>query len=101
EYEFCSRRGICDFETGRCDCVDGFSRANCDVSESQITEDLDADVLELYTTLANFTGNVLYLKTERESSSYFNLIKAASEGENTFVLAGDGTLRMYKVRELF
>ncbi|CAN0037197.1 unnamed protein product [Ectocarpus sp. 12 AP-2014] len=100
EYEFCSRRGICDFETGRCDCVDGFSRANCDVSESQITEDLDADVLELYTTLANFTGNVLYLKTERESSSYFNLIKAASEGENTFVLAGDGTLRMYKVREL-
>lgn len=45
-------------------------------------------------------GNVLYLKTERESSSYFNLIKAASEGENTFVLAGDGTLRMYKVREL-
>lgn len=44
-------------------------------------------------------GNVLYLKTERESSSYFNLIKAVSEGQNTFVLAGDGTLRMYKVRE--
>lgn len=39
--------------------MDGFSRANCDVSESQITEDLDADVLELYTTLSNFTGKVL------------------------------------------
>lgn len=44
-------------------------------------------------------GNVLYLKTERESSSYFNLIKAASGGQNTFVLAGDGTLQMYKVRQ--
>lgn len=46
-----------------------------------------------------WAGNVLYLKTERESSSYFNLIKAVSDGENTFVLAGDGTLRMYKVRK--
>lgn len=45
-------------------------------------------------------GNVLYLKTERESSSYFNLIKAVSEGQNTFVLAGDGTLRMYKVHQV-
>lgn len=42
-------------------------------------------------------GNVLYLKTERESSEFFNLIKAASNGDNTFVLAGDGTLQMYKV----
>lgn len=56
EYQFCSRRGLCDFNTGRCECVDGFSRANCDVSESLITEDFDADVLELYTTLADFTG---------------------------------------------
>lgn len=36
--------------------MDGFSRANCDVSESLITEDFDADVLELYTTLTDFTG---------------------------------------------
>lgn len=56
EYQFCSRRGLCDFTTGRCACVDGFSRANCDVSESLITEDFDADVLQLYTTLADFTG---------------------------------------------
>lgn len=36
--------------------MDGFSRANCDVSEILITEDFDADVLELYTTLTDFTG---------------------------------------------
>lgn len=63
EYQFCSRRGICDFETGRCDCAEGFSKANCDVSDYQITEDFDADVLELYTTLSNFTGEKTFVNT--------------------------------------
>lgn len=45
-------------------------------------------------------GNVLYLKTDREASSYFNFIKAASDEENTFVLSGDGDLRMYKASPL-
>lgn len=56
EYEFCSRRGVCDFETGRCACVDGFSRANCEDADAEITEDFDADVMTLASTLNNFTG---------------------------------------------
>ena len=36
--------------------MDGFSRANCDVAEADITEDVDEDVLTLYSTLSNFTG---------------------------------------------
>ncbi|CAN0477212.1 unnamed protein product, partial [Scytosiphon promiscuus] len=54
EYQYCSRRGVCDLLTGRCACMDGFSRANCDVAEADITEDLDEDVLSLYSTLSNF-----------------------------------------------
>lgn len=44
-------------------------------------------------------GNVLYLKTDRPANSYFNLIKAASDGESTFALSGDGSLRMYKASD--
>lgn len=47
--------------TGRCTCIDGFSRANCDVAEADITEDLDQDVLSLHSTLSNFTGDKLTL----------------------------------------
>lgn len=63
EYHFCSRRGVCDLETGRCECIEGFSRANCDVSDSQITEDYDVDVLQLHSTELNFTGEILDIRT--------------------------------------
>lgn len=42
-------------------------------------------------------GNVLYLKTDRSADADFNLVKAASNGTNTFVLSGSGNMRMYKV----
>lgn len=58
EYQFCSRRGVCDMETGRCDCIDGFSRANCDFADSSITEEYDIDVLLLHATAENFTGEL-------------------------------------------
>lgn len=44
-------------------------------------------------------GNVLYLTTERQANPHFNVIKAASGGENIFTLSGDGTLRLYKVSD--
>lgn len=60
EYQYCSRRGICDFETGRCECADGFSQANCDVAYWVITEDFDDDVLRLVSTMNNFTGKLFH-----------------------------------------
>lgn len=61
EYQYCSRRGVCDFETGRCECADGFSQANCDVADWVITEDFDKDVHLLYSTMNNFTGKLFHV----------------------------------------
>ncbi|CAM9935223.1 unnamed protein product, partial [Discosporangium mesarthrocarpum] len=56
EYEFCSRRGLCDLDTGRCTCVQGFAGASCGFVENQVVLDEDVDVLLLHAQSTSFTG---------------------------------------------
>lgn len=84
----------CDFHR-TCDCSPRAKRTILATKRGTRRCYFDVDGVELNSPCD--AGNVLYLKTERESSEFFNLIKAASDGDVTFVLAGDGTLQMYKV----
>ena len=52
EYEYCSRRGICDFNTGNCACYEGFNNTACDTYKYGIrglSSSLAYDVMNVQT----------------------------------------------------
>ncbi|KAG5183698.1 hypothetical protein JKP88DRAFT_257564 [Tribonema minus] len=44
EYQYCSRRGSCDFSTGQCECYSGFTGPNCAVLDSLVVTSSNIDV---------------------------------------------------------
>ncbi|CAM9881317.1 unnamed protein product [Chrysoparadoxa australica] len=91
EYAYCSRRGDCDFSTGKCTCHTGYTGVGCGTSPGVVTTTSDVDVLLLHASASDYTGN-----TERASDSAFNLLKAESNSVTTLTVRGDGDVTMSK-----
>eukprot|EP01032_Pedospumella_encystans_P026307 gene26307-29717_t len=72
EYVYCSNRGTCDTTTGLCKCYSNFITANCGAFSYGLRA-LDTlrlgDIMTLQNTRADFTGNILQLKTTYNGTS--------------------------------
>ena len=96
EYVECSNRGLCNHDTGECQCYEGYSGSNCATTYIEATTNVDGDVLLLHSLYDNFEGNLLHLKTDRTASSGFKSIVVESASENTFEISGNGDVNIYK-----
>ena len=79
EYFPCSRRGVCDYETGLCSCYSSFTGYSCGIFETEVTSSDNNDVLLLHATNTGFDGNLLHLKASSSASDAFNFIYAEAD----------------------
>lgn len=62
EYTMCSNRGLCNFFTGSCYCLEGFTNPNCDTYRTSLYPTLtppNSDVLTIESTSSSYTNNLL------------------------------------------
>jgi len=90
EYEFCSRRGLCDTSTGICACYSSYSGVACGTSASESTSTDTEDVLTLQGESSTYQGKVLNLKTTRAASTAFNFLYAQANSVRLAQLDGMG-----------
>jgi hypothetical protein len=96
EHDPCSGQGLCDEETGLCQCFTGSSGVACEVlasisstSSSEVPENDPALVVEA--TPTNFAGVVLQISSARPLSADYNFIECADKGRDpSFVVDGLG-----------
>ena len=69
EYEMCSRRGICNTETGVCACYAAYSGLACESSSAAITSSDSNDVLTLQAEASAYEGRVLHMKTGKQNNA--------------------------------
>jgi hypothetical protein len=94
EYEFCSRRGICDTSTGICNCYTSYSGVACGTSASESTSTDTEDVLTLQGESSTYTGKVLNLRSTRAASTEFNILYAQANSVELAKLDGMGKLTL-------
>ncbi|CAN0170479.1 unnamed protein product [Ascophyllum nodosum] len=90
EYEFCARRGICEFEMGLCECLDGWTGAACSIRSYVYSASNALPGISLQVSGLNYSGNVFEAVTEKRSAADFNFIQCQAENTVVFEVRGDG-----------
>ena len=90
EYEYCSNRGLCDFDTGLCNCYANFTNVNCDtyVYGARAIEALvQKDILVLQNTRSTFTGSVLKLSSNFPAQTHSTWSRSATRTARTSLVS--------------
>lgn len=70
EYEFCARRGLCDFATGLCTCLDGWTGAACSTQSYVYSASNALPGISLIASGLDYTGNIIESYTDKRVSNY-------------------------------
>ena len=94
EYEYCSNRGICNFDTGECSCADGFGGMACENITNRYSAATNALIARdvAVKNPSDFLSTVVRVNVEKPSGSDFQHIVASSNSTKHFEIRGDGEL---------
>ncbi|KAJ1448143.1 hypothetical protein M885DRAFT_450568, partial [Pelagophyceae sp. CCMP2097] len=97
EYEYCGRRGQCDFTNGQCFCLDDFEGASCTEPAFYISASNAEPGAHVIAAGNDYTGTVLLLASDKAAASDFNFLKFSADDEVQFTVRGDGHLSLSKL----
>jgi hypothetical protein len=97
EYEFCSRRGTCNFASGECICKLGYTGIACNLRTNRVATSDSLPAYEIAPQGSAFTGDALKIATMRSASSAFDFIEADAGGTSMFTVRGDGLVSVQKL----
>eukprot|EP00603_Paraphysomonas_imperforata_P008316 CAMPEP_0114435894 /NCGR_PEP_ID=MMETSP0103-20121206/13114_1 /TAXON_ID=37642 ORGANISM="Paraphysomonas imperforata, Strain PA2" /NCGR_SAMPLE_ID=MMETSP0103 /ASSEMBLY_ACC=CAM_ASM_000201 /LENGTH=1204 /DNA_ID=CAMNT_0001606031 /DNA_START=167 /DNA_END=3781 /DNA_ORIENTATION=+ len=102
EYAFCSNRGICNFDTGICKCVDGLGGMACQNITSRYSASTNALLGKEVKVPSpdNFYSSAIRVNVQKDPASDFNFISATSNTTRHFDIRGDGQLSFSELRVL-
>jgi len=90
EYDYCSNRGTCNFDTGSCKCDSGFEGLACE-RMNIITHTADSTVAEQITVRTpDFVSTAYLISAERSSHDDFYLLETLANSKQTSYIRGDG-----------
>lgn len=93
EYETCSGRGKCGAD-GVCACFEGFTGAACQDTATGLPDPGARDVLNIESTISDFTGTLLTLETSRAASTEFKVLEVTANDVTLASMAGDGAMSL-------
>ena len=97
EYEYCGRRGQCDFTSGTCYCIDGYEGSTCTASSYAESGSNTLPGVDIHAAGNDYVGDLFKLSTDKSSASDFTFMKIIADDEDLLSIRGDGLLSIAQI----
>ena len=97
EYEYCGRRGQCDFTSGTCYCIDGYEGATCTSASYAESTSNTLPGVDIRAAGNDYIGDLLKLSTDKSPASDFTFMKIIANDEALLSIRGDGLLSIAQI----
>ena len=94
EYNYCSDRGICDFNKGLCACNDGFGGPACsNITNVYVGGSNALPGLQVNVQALDYVSSAIRVQTVKPPGPDFYLIDAGAGNQQVFSVRGDGLIQ--------
>ena len=97
EYEYCGRRGQCDFTSGTCYCIDGYEGSTCTASSYAESGSNTLPGVDIHAAGNDYVGDLFKLSTDKSPASDFTFMKIIADDEDLLSIRGDGLLSIAQI----